>query len=57
MFSKEMLDKCIFKWDDLDGKTLQIRIIREEGWKFTYGIESGGGKNRIYLLHQIKESQ
>ncbi|ALS22167.1 hypothetical protein IJ22_17930 [Paenibacillus naphthalenovorans] len=46
LFTKEMLDKAKFDWCNLNGKSLLIRVIEQDGWRFVYGMES----NKLYLL-------
>lgn len=52
LFTKEMIEKCQLSWRDLDGKTLKIKVIETEGWKFIYGIDMA--TNKIYLIDQYK---
>lgn len=48
MFTREVMDKCIFDWRKLEGKTLKIRIVSGEGVMVVNGIDENGN---VYILY------
>ena len=59
MFNEKDIKNSMFNWEDLNGKTLQIRVgkdITEDGETM---IVSGYSKkeNKHYIIHAIVEDQ
>lgn len=50
IFSRETLGKAIFNLEDLDGKTVTLRVAKSEGRKLLFAVEG----DNLYLIDQIK---
>lgn len=55
LFSKEEIDKVIFKWEDLHGKTLKIFVGQQEGATCVMGFDVK--TNHYYVLHNHFEEE
>jgi hypothetical protein len=47
IFSREQVNRAVFDWKDLDGKTLTIKVIENENGLMVAGIDT----DKFYVLH------
>lgn len=59
MFNSEILENSIFNWEDLDGKTLSIKVGKEVTKDGETVIVSGYSKDekKHYILHAIVKDE
>lgn len=50
LFDSGIMRKATFELDELDDKTVKLRIVRNEGWMFVCAIEG----DRMYVIHTCK---